>query len=441
MNKIGMMGGMGKRGMMMSRKGASPTRAPTSAPQAAPQFIPRVGATIADFIRSDPNLVIIFLALQLVNNVPLSQEQLEFIFAGNVPVILDSDVPPPIPASSITPFPISAPTRQPTNFPISAPIFSMTPAPTDVPTPQPTMPPIFGPTRERELAFEQNSPLRRNNLIEILGQPGDFTFFAPTNDAFRLIGRRVLVILFGQTDEYLPQLEDLVLFHAALGARNISSFTNNEIIPTFNGENISVRASGATITTTFNNARLFVERIDEQASNGVTQAVSGVFRPAWVENSIFDLVEDMGDLTILRELLVRSELDARLDRFEQRKGFAATLVAPTNSAFNNLAGTVDLVFLRDPANQAALVRILQYHIIIGVLTLDRIAQDFTRVFITLAPTNASTGPQREVVEGRVNGQTIDFNQAVTDSPDILLANNGAMYKIDQVLNPDSLRGF
>jgi uncharacterized surface protein with fasciclin (FAS1) repeats len=43
----------------------------------------------------------------------------------------------------------------------------------------------------------------------------------------------------------------------------------------------------------------------------------------------------------------------------------------------------------------------------------------------------------ESIETSVVGQTIKFNQATVVGPDIILANNGALYKIDAVLNPDS----
>jgi uncharacterized surface protein with fasciclin (FAS1) repeats len=41
----------------------------------------------------------------------------------------------------------------------------------------------------------------------------------------------------------------------------------------------------------------------------------------------------------------------------------------------------------------------------------------------------------------VVGQTIRINQANVEGQSILLANNGGLYKIDSVLNPDDLNGF
>lgn len=105
---------------------------------------------IAAFIIGEPDLSIIFFPFQRVNNVTLSQEELEFIVDGDV---------------------------------------------------------LFTGYSGRKLKFVENNPLRRNNLVEMLDQPGDFTFFTPTNDAFKAIERNLLATLFLR-DEFRPHLED-----------------------------------------------------------------------------------------------------------------------------------------------------------------------------------------------------------------------------------------
>jgi uncharacterized surface protein with fasciclin (FAS1) repeats len=261
--------------------------------------------------------------------------------------------------------------------------------------------------------FCRNSPLRRANLVEILGQPGDFTFFAPTNNAFNALGQDLLTILF-LDDEFLLHLEDLVLFHGSLGERFTNSFVNNEILSSFNSENIFVqRVPGLTIN--FNT----IVQANIKASNDVTHVISEVLQPAWVSNSIFKFVSSMSELSILFELLVRADLNVRLDEF-----VVLTLAAPTNSAFEALNGLF-LEPLRSPANRNLLIRILRYHFITGVLTLEKLAQ------------NNSFSELAIKVETSVDDQNIKLNQATVIGLDILLANNGGLYKIDAVLNPDN----
>jgi uncharacterized surface protein with fasciclin (FAS1) repeats len=127
----------------------------------------------------------------------------------------------------------------------------------------------------------------------------------------------------------------------------------------------------------------------------------------------------MSDLSILSELLVLADFNGVLN-----SSGILTLAAPTNSAFEAL-GDAFLESLRDPFNQNSLIRILEYHVIFGVLSLDELA--LQTAFFTFAGI---------VVETSVDDQTIQFNQATAIDLDILLASNGAMYKIDAVLNPD-----
>jgi uncharacterized surface protein with fasciclin (FAS1) repeats len=205
---------------------------------------------------------------------------------------------------------------------------------------------------------------------------------------------------------------------------------NGETIRSFNTENILVQTDPITIE--FNN--LDLARADERASNGVTQIIEGVLQPNWVSNSIFDFVSSSmnDDLSILFGLLVTAGLDNLLNIPFRTSPF--TLAAPTNSAFENL-GNALLESLSDPANLDTLGRILEYHLIFGVLTLDRLAQgqENNRRFFTLLEANDG---RKEVVVPSVVGQTIRINQANVMGQNILLANNGGLYKIDSVLNPD-----
>jgi uncharacterized surface protein with fasciclin (FAS1) repeats len=122
-------------------------------------------------------------------------------------------------------------------------------------------------------------------------------------------------------------------------------------------------------------------------------------------------------------------LDGKLDRF----GDELTLVAPTNDAFAALGGAV-LDSLRDPENQQALVDILEYHIIIGVFTSPELEDGVSLLTEQSGSIEVSIIEDSNVVE-------FMFNQATVVSSDSILANNGILYKIDAVLNPNSVNGF
>ncbi len=98
-----------------------------------------------------------------------------------------------------------------------------------------------------------------------------------------------------------------------------------------------------------------------------------------------------------------------------------TVFAPVNSAFEQLpAGTVDN--LLKPENRSALRNILQYHVYVGVIPVERFDNDMSL--------------------GQVNGGRVELglegNQPTVNGVKILAsipASNGIIHVIDQVLQP------
>jgi transforming growth factor-beta-induced protein len=276
------------------------------------------------------------------------------------------------------------------------------------------------------MAVRRRLQIRRVNLLQILSDPGDFTFFAPTNNAFALLPQELLELLYLR-DAFIPHLEDLLRYHALNGKRFVADFFSIEIIPAFNMEGLLVREDPFLVNG------IPVVRTNINASNGVTHVLNGVLKPNWVDNSILGFVaSSMTDLSILFELLERAGLDDKLDNF----GDELTFVAPTNDAFTALGDAV-LDSLRAPENQQDLVNILEYHIIIGVFTLSELVdvgslptEQGTPIVVSAT---VSVGPQGlDITEFMLNNRA-----NVLASPDggrgSLLANNGVFYKIDAVL--------
>jgi uncharacterized surface protein with fasciclin (FAS1) repeats len=267
--------------------------------------------------------------------------------------------------------------------------------------------------------------LRRINLLQFLDEPGDFTFFAPTNAAFKALPRKLLVLLF-TSDDFLPHLEDLLMYHGMHGVKFSTDFMAREMITSFNSEKFLVHNNPFQL-----NNGIPVVRANFPASNGVTHVVGGVLAPAWVDRSLLDFTKTMSDLSLFLEFLILAELETLLDLF----GDAYTFVAPTNDGFRAV-GDATLTKWRDPANQEDLVRILEYHVVFGV---------YPSALLTDGASLTSTQLDRKTwdfgeMSVSVNGDTVKFNQATTKS-DGRLANNGILYTIDAVLNPDSVEGF
>jgi uncharacterized surface protein with fasciclin (FAS1) repeats len=122
----------------------------------------------------------------------------------------------------------------------------------------------------------------------------------------------------------------------------------------------------------------------------------------------------MDEPSILFEFLETAGWNDKLDTF----GDEFTFVAPTKNAFTAL-GDVILDFLRDPENQQALLSILEYHIITGVFA------DELEAGVNLPTEQGGTIEVSNIIE-------FMFNQAT------VVSKNGALYKIDTVVSPDSV---
>jgi transforming growth factor-beta-induced protein len=253
--------------------------------------------------------------------------------------------------------------------------------------------------------------LERAGFVGALNIPGnDFTLFAPTDVGFGLIPVQLVDLLFTQ-DEFIPHLQDLLLYHILPGARLASEFPNATIVQTFNTERVRLlqqpfRANGIPIVSP-----------DNIVSNGVVQTIEGVLAPSWIFNGIINRVAADPELSLLLEFLVLADLGNTLNRF----GDEFTLLAPTNAAFNNLgAGVLDA--LRDPVNRDTLTRVLLYLVVVGIFTTPELSDGQRLLTVQTGFVNVTTFP-------------LQFNQANAVQVDIL-ANNGVVQKIAAVLDPD-----
>jgi uncharacterized surface protein with fasciclin (FAS1) repeats len=116
-------------------------------------------------------------------------------------------------------------------------------------------------------------------LVDTLEGPGPFTVFAPTNDAFAALPSGLLEKLLEPQNK--PILIKVLTYHVASGAVKSGDLSNDEEIPTVEGEKLTVhilrkmvyiqggsRSDVATVTSA-----------DNMASNGVVHIVSRVLVP------------------------------------------------------------------------------------------------------------------------------------------------------------------
>jgi transforming growth factor-beta-induced protein len=253
--------------------------------------------------------------------------------------------------------------------------------------------------------------LQRSGFDKPLSQPMSVTVFAPTNNAFSALPRFIRQKLF-VNNQFVPHLQDLILYHIFAGEVFSSGFANGTIENTFNGERVGIRTDPLAVNG------IPMVSVDSDVSNGVVHTLRGVLLPSWVYNTITDIVVATSNLSTLLSLLVLSRVDVDL------KGAGAiTLFAPTNAAFNAMQQS-DLQALTNPDNLISLLTFLAKHLVNGIYTRFRLKAGLE------LPGIVGDGI---VTVTSINPILLDGVASIVDSD--ALANNGVVHAIDTVLDP------
>ena len=183
------------------------------------------------------------------------------------------------------------------------------------------------------------------DLVATLSGPGNFTVFAPTNDAFA-----ALLSTIGQNNiDNVPEpvLRSLLQYHVVSSGAVFSNQLAAGNVATVNGESIAVTTSGGIRL----NGSTSVATADVRASNGVVHIIDGVLVPPSISRFVNTVVEpayfNKSFTTLIAAVSAASPsiLNTLLNSSKK------TLFAPTNEAFT-AAGITTL------PNQATLDAVL-----------------------------------------------------------------------------------
>jgi uncharacterized surface protein with fasciclin (FAS1) repeats len=108
------------------------------------------------------------------------------------------------------------------------------------------------------------------DLVSALQDPGPYTVFAPTNDAFSALPLGVLQYLLSDTNA----LSEVLVYHVVSGKAMSSDLNNNQALTTLLGETVTVKL-GADVM--INDAKVIMP--DVEASNGVIHVIDKVLVP------------------------------------------------------------------------------------------------------------------------------------------------------------------
>ena len=249
--------------------------------------------------------------------------------------------------------------------------------------------------------------LQATGLDAPLAQPGTFTVFAPTDEAFAKLPASTLQFL-GANPEVLT---DVLEYHVAGEQLDAAAVLGSSFIDTLNGQRIDVSLQGG--LPFVDQSEIVVT--DIFASNGVIHVVDDVLLPNLA--NVLRTAEGAGTFSTLLTAVVAADLAEAL-----KADGPFTVFAPTNDAFAALPpGT--LASLLDPANKDQLIDILLYHVVPGRVFSDQAA-------MIPSATTLNTDAVRFVL--RPTGLFVNESKVVAADVD---ASNGVIHVIDAVLLP------
>jgi len=247
-------------------------------------------------------------------------------------------------------------------------------------------------------------------LGDALSQAGPFTVFAPTDQAFAVLGSDLDEIL---ADEDL--LNTILTYHVAEGALTSGDLESGQAITTLEGSDavVSIFGSEEEPLIFIDEAKVVVA--DLIADNGVVHVIDVVLTPP-PAFTVLDIINDSEDHTILAAALAASGLDVAVDG-----DGPYTVFAPNDEAFEALEDGVLDALLEDPTGD--LVDILYTHVLGGAI----LSGD-------LSDGQQATAFSGETLTVTIDGDNIFINESQVIAAD-LEADNGVLHVVDAIILP------
>ena len=259
-------------------------------------------------------------------------------------------------------------------------------------------------------------------LVNDLGSDGNFTVFAPTNEAFE-----ALLGVVGQSDlEDIPEsvIERILKYHVISGAALMSAdLSDGQEAGTLLSADDKITVGINSMSVNINNATVTGANIE--ASNGIIHIIDAVLVPEQelsIVNTIVEPAYFSKDFSILTAAVVKAELLGTL--IDKEANF--TLFAPNDAAFAS-AGITSL----DGLSKEDLTPILTYHVIDGEVFGDGLPPTGSAVtslggdfYLSINSAGAYINGTSMVTNATLAGEALDYD-------------NGVVHTIDRTLVPAS----
>ncbi|XP_039222601.1 periostin isoform X4 [Crotalus tigris] len=252
-----------------------------------------------------------------------------------------------------------------------------------------------------------------SKLKEEIEGPGSYTFFAPSNEAWNLLDRE---IYNGLIENVNIELYNALHNHMVNKRMLTKDFRNGmTLVSMYNNQKLHINHYPNGVVTV-NCARII--HGNQIATNGVVHVIDRVLTP--VGNTIQDFIESEDDLSSLRAAAFASDVMETLG-----KPGHYTLFAPTNEAFEKLPRGILERIMGDRVASEALIK---FHILNTLQCSEAIMGG--AVFETL---------EGNTIEIGCDGESLIINGVKMVNRKDIVASNGVIHLIDQVLIPDSAK--
>lgn len=251
------------------------------------------------------------------------------------------------------------------------------------------------------------SLVQQAGLVETING-GEFTIFAPTNEAFAALDAETLEAVGNDTE----LLTKVLTYHVVPGSLRAADVLASNSLASV--ESSDIKVSSNEDAAFVNNSKII--ETDLVATNGVVHVIDSVLMPMDdAPGTIVDIAVGAEDFSILTELVVEAGLQ---DLLASEGPF--TVFAPNNAAFEKLPeGTIETL----KGDKELLTKILSYHVVPGSLTADKV----------LAESNLTSANELTLnVSSNEEGAFINDSKIITTD---IIASNGVVHAIDTVLMP------
>lgn len=260
--------------------------------------------------------------------------------------------------------------------------------------------------------------LQAADLGTTLSDPGPYTVFAPTDDAFAALLTE-LKLTKAQLLADKALLQQVLQYHVLSGSVPKAAVPLGKAISPLQGGIFKIDSGdGGLVVTDGRNRTSGITATDIQARNGLIHVVNRVLLPA--DKTVVATAQTLPDFSILVEAVVAAGL---VDTLNAAGPY--TVFAPTNAAFAKLLAELGVTKEQLLANKPLLTQVLTYHVVPA------------RVLKAEVP----VGSAITTVQGQTF--TVDASLAITDqrgrkaaiTATDVLARNGVIHVIDNVILP------